>query len=311
MTARLHYLYDQHGGGRERFVYFCSSCNCVLQVRRDLRPAGDAFGSARGGCLGCGRPLDGGVECRLTAAPDEWADLFVGPEAQRAAPEFRQASSLPHFSLGFPALDSLLRPFRPGTAAAVAGPGASIVAELAAFRAQLPVESGGLDSPVVFIDGGNRSDPYLFSSFARQYGRRPDEAMRRIASCRAFTMYQMADLVCRHLAPAARDYGAQLLVVSDLLGTFNEPELDEREARRLLSAMERAVEAAKKDALVLVTLESPSKYDGMVLPWADAAVALSHDGARVRADLVRHPARALRSSSFRMGQLLSPRRAAR
>lgn len=57
--------------------------------------------------------------------------------------------------------------------------------------------------------------------------------MRRVTTCRVFTIYQLADLVSEHLVRAAEDYAAKLVVVSDLLGTFNEPELEEREARRL------------------------------------------------------------------------------
>ena len=307
MATRLHYLYDQHGGGRERFVYFCSNCSCVLRVRRDLAPAGDALDSVDGRCFGCGRTLEGSIECRLTEVPDEWSDIYLSAPrtVERRAPFFRPASSYPHFSLGFPHLDSLLRPFAPGFMAAVTGAEAQVVAELAAFRAQLPLEVGGLDSAVVFVDGGNRSDPYLFSSFARQHGLRPGAAMRRIATCRVFTMYQLADLVSRHLVRAAADYAAQLVVISDLLGTFNEPELEEREARRLLGSVERAINLVKKNALVLVTLASPSGYDDTVASWADTVVGLTSGGGRVRAELLKHPSKPCTVSSFKLSQLMT------
>jgi hypothetical protein len=280
----------------------------VLQVRRDLGRLGEAFSSAKERCSGCGGALEGSIECRLTAVPDEWLVLYAAKSAPKTVPEFRPALSFPHFSLGFPELDSLLRPFTPGFMAVVRGPEASTIAELAAFRAQLPLERGGLDSTVVFIDGGNRSDPYLFSSFARQYGFKPSAAMRRIATCRVFTMYQLADLVSKYLAPAVKDYAAKLVVISDLLGTFNEPELEEREARRLLSAVERALGLIKKDALVLVTLISPSGYDDMVVSWANTVVSLSSAGGRVRAELSKHPNKPPAASSFRTSQLLSPLR---
>jgi len=307
MAARLHYLYDQHEGGKERFVYFCSSCSCVLRVRRDLGPTGETLDSVNGRCFGCGRALEGSIECRLTEVPDGWSDIYLSaPRAvERRVPLFRPASSFPHFSLGFPHLDSLLRPFAPGFMAVVTGAEAQVVAELAAFRAQLPLEVGGLDSAVVFIDGGNRSDPYLFSSFARQHDFRPSAAMKRIASCRVFTMYQLADLVSKHLVKAATDYAAQLVVVSDLLGTFNEPELEEREARRLLSSVEQGISLAKKNALVLVTLVSPSKYDDAVVSWADTVVNLASAGGRVRAELLKHPSKPQTVSSFRLSQLLT------
>ena len=259
--SKLHYLYDQAADDQERFVYYCSCCGRVIEARRTLGPTHQSYGV----CKGCGSPLEGAIECRLAQAPKEWSDAYASPAPVRADPVlFRPASSLPHFSLGFSRIDSLLRPMSEGRLVVLSGGPASIMAELAAFRAQLPVEAGGLDSTVVFIDGGNRSDPYLFSSFARQKGVRPAIAMRRVASCRVFTLYQLAALVSEHLARAVDDHGAKLVVISDVLGTFNEPELDEREARRVLSAVEEGVEEVKRRALVIATLVSPGKYDDLV-----------------------------------------------
>jgi hypothetical protein len=304
--SQLHYLYEQQTTGKERSVYYCASCNCVLRVRRDLGPASETIEPLNGRCLGCGGPLEGNVECRLAPAPEDWSDVYLSttPAVERTAAMFLPASSLPHFSLGFPRLDSLLRPFSQDRLLVLGGAVSSVVAELAAFRAQLPIEAGGLDSAVLFIDGGNRSDPYLFSSFAKQRRLKPSVAMRRVATCRVFTLYQLADLVSRHLARAAEDYGARLVVISDLLGTFNEPELEEREARRVLSAVEEGIRAAKKNATVIATLPSPNKYDDMVASWADAQVSLSSSRGLVQAELVRHRNKPPAVSSFKLHHLL-------
>ncbi len=304
--ARLHYLYEQVGSGRERFVYYCSSCNCVLRVRRDLRPASETINSPGGRCMGCGRPLEGSVGCRLAPVPDDWSDVFLSatPSAQKNDVIFQRASSIPHFSLGFPRLDSLLRPFSEGRLIMISGEASSVVAELAAFRAQLPIEAGGLDSAVLFIDGGNRSDPYLFSSFAKQRGLKPAVAMRRVASCRVFTFYQLAALVSEHLVRAVEDYGTRLVVICDILGTFNEPELEEREARRVLGAVEEGIEKAKRHALVVATQTSPNKYDDIVASWSDALVRLSSEGGRVRAELLKHRSRLPGEATFKLRQLM-------
>ena len=303
---RLHYLYEQVASGRERFVYYCSSCRCVLRVRRELGPAGETIGSPNGHCMGCGGLLEGSVECRLAPVPDDWSDVFqsTAPPAQKTEALFQKASSIPHFSLGFPRLDALLRPFSEGRMILLSGETSSIVAELASLRAQLPIESGGLDSAVLFIDGGNRSDPYLFSSFAKQRGLKPAMAMRRVASCRIFTFYQLAALVSEHLVRAVEDYGTRLVVICDILGTFNEPELEEREARRVLSAVEEGIEKVKRQALVITTQASPNKYDGMVASWADAQVRLSSERTRIRAELVKHSNRLPGETTFKLGQLL-------
>ena len=299
--AILHYLYEQAGDGTEHFVYYCSSCSCVLQVRRNLGP----IGSLGGCCAGCGRPLEGGIECRLAPVPEDWSDVFAKaiPRVPKE-PLFQRASSVPHFSLGFPRLDSLLRPLSEGRLIMLSGETSSVVAELASFRAQLPIEAGGLDSAVLFIDGGNRSDPYLFSSFARQKGLKPTMAMRRVASCRVFTFYQMGALVSEHLVRAVEDYGTKLVVISELLGTFNEPELEEREARRVLGAIEEGVEKVKKHALIIVTQASPNKYDDVMASWADTLVHLSPERGGIGAELLRHRNRLPGKTTFKLNQLL-------
>ena len=301
---KLHYLYELEGGDAQRFVYACSGCNCVLRVRRDLVPVGDLVDSLQGRCPGCGRPLEGATECRLASVPDGWSSIDLSPP-RRAEPRpvvFRPASSFLHFSLGLPPLDALLRPLEPGRLVVLSGNAATSVAELAAFRALLPLERGGLDAGVLCVDGGNRSDPYLFASLAKQHGVRPHQALRRVTTCRVFTMYQLADLVATHLARAAADYG-QMVVVSDLLGNFNEPELDDREVRRLLAAVEAGLLRSKKNALVMVTLPSHNRYDGAVAEWADTLVEVSTEGDRVRAELLRHPTKAAVKLGFRAAEL--------
>lgn len=304
----LHYLYEIEGGAKARFVYLCLSCNCVLRVGRELRPVGELVDTLQGTCPSCGRRLEGSTECRLIPTPDDWTSIDLAPRraAEAKQPLFQSASKFAHFSLGFAPLDAILRPLAPGRLVALMGPGSSEVSELAAFRAQLPLENGGLNSTVLFIDGGNRSDPYLFASFAKLHGVGPNEALKRVANCRVFTMYQLAQLLSEYAVSAVEDYAAQLVVISDLLGTFNEPELDDREARRLLSSIENGICEMKTKALVVMTLASPNKYDGQVAEWADTLVRLSCDGNRARAELLKHPSKQPMVSAFKMDGLLRP-----
>ena len=94
------------------------------------------------------------------------------------------------------------------------------------------------------------------------------------------------------------------MVISDILGTFNEPELEEREARRVLSAVEEGIKKVKRNALVITTLASPNKYDDVVTSWADALVQLSLEGGRVDAELIKHSNRLPGSTTFMLNQLL-------
>ena len=185
------------------------------------------------------------------------------------------------------------------------GHGASAVAELAAFRAQLPPERGGLDSTTIFIDGGNCSDPYLFASLARRYSFDTKRALRRVANCRVFTMYQLANLLSDDVMKMAETYGSKLLVISNLLGTFNEPETSAREVDRLLDAIRTGIMGAKKKLVVIATLGSPNKYDEVVIPWSDTLVRLSLlRRGTTQADLLRHPTKKADTVEFAMNQLL-------
>jgi len=185
------------------------------------------------------------------------------------------------------------------------GKDAAVVAELAALRAQLSYERGGLNSTALFIDGGNCSDPYLFASFARQHGLDPRKALRRIVTCRAFTMYQLADIASRHLVRAAEENASRLVVVADLLGTFDEAGLDRREASRVLEAVKAGLdELLSREIYVLCTLVSQNGLAELVTPWADSLVELSSREEMVRATLLKGKAKAARSCEFKMPDLL-------
>jgi len=210
------------------------------------------------------------------------------------------------FSVDFFPLDKLLQPLQPRNLVMLRGPGASPIAELLAFRAQLPPERGGLDSGTFFIDGGNCSDPYLLASLAKPYRLDERKALRRVTSCRLFTMYQLAGLFSSGgIEDMAGARGCKLVILADLLGMFNEPDINQVEIDRLLTAIHEGLAALKKRLVVVVTLGSPNKHDQLVSGWADTLVQLSLlRGSKTHAALLRHPTRKAGSSVFAINQLL-------
>ena len=218
-------------------------------------------------------------------------------------PVVEEATSSFHLTLGFRYLDSILSPLIPGHLVMLAREPASTIAELIAFRAQLPVKEGGFGSAVFFVDGGNKSDPYRFDAFAKQMGIKPRATIKGVTACRAFTPYQLVDLT-RDLVHTAEDYSAKLVVISDLLATFNEPGLDESDAMRMLHAIRNGIERVKRDVLVIATVISTNKYDDVTSSWADTMVSLSSSGLRVTAELLKHTNMSPVTSSFKLGELL-------
>ena len=66
---------------------------------------------------------------------------------------------------------------------------------------------------VLYLDGANRVDPLLIARFARQRGREPSEFNRRIKVARAFTCFQLTELLAR-VPRALRAFPADILIVT-------------------------------------------------------------------------------------------------
>jgi len=298
---QLHYLHEiGDEGEKERFVYSCSECSCVLNVCAMLEPVGDTIESLGNRCPGCGSALEGRVLCRSARIPAAWPEISrsaysEGRTRAERKPSFQTAASMRGFSFNFAPLDALVAHYiDPTWSVCFTGRCANAVAEFLCFRAQLPKEAGGSDSSVVLIDGGNRSDLYLFSSYAKLYGVAPRKALRRVVTSRAFTMYQTADLVVNRLAKVVDEYGAKVVVLSDVLGMLNEESgLREDEAKRLAGAVRRGLGEVmrKKKVLAFMTLVTKTPYDRLITDHADVVVGLEEAGSSIEGTLLKHPLR--------------------
>ncbi|MGH9920807.1 MAG: hypothetical protein ACRD6W_18305, partial [Nitrososphaerales archaeon] len=261
---------------------------------------------------GCGSALEARVSCRSVRIPEVWPEISRSAHARSARAEIRAeyqtAASLRGFSFNFAPLDALVAHYvDPNWSVAFAGRCANAVAEFLCFRAQLPKEAGGSDSSVVLIDGGNRSDLYLFSSYAKLYGVSPRKALRRVVTSRAFTMYQTADLVVNQLGRVVDEYGAKVVVLSDVFGMLTEEAgLREDEARRLAGAVRRGLEQVKREKKVLafVTLVTKTPYDRAMTDHADVLVGLEESGGAIEGTLLKHPFGKRASRRFTLRDLL-------
>ena len=79
------------------------------------------------------------------------------------------------------------------------------------------------------FDGGNRFDGYFVARLARRLSPQPDAVLRRIQLSRAFTCFQLAELI--ETAPA----GPEPLFALDLLATFYDESVPLRDTERLLA----------------------------------------------------------------------------
>jgi hypothetical protein len=139
----------------------------------------------------------------------------------------------------------ILPALSPTTLAAIYAPGAAreTISSLTAALA--------LRGQVTVLDGGNRFQPYRVAQLLRQKTAQVDSAAKNIFIRRAFTCYQVLALL--EGTPALR----QPCLVLDLLATFYDEHVSEREARRLLTACLRELERLCRGAPVVVSLSPP------------------------------------------------------
>jgi len=200
-------------------------------------------------------------------------------------------------SLGVPVLDCLLPGFKPGDFIVVKGNAATFMSFLLSVRCQLRERKGGLNSSVVFIDGGNSFDPYLVAEVARSYSLDPQLALDRIYVSRAFTVYQLSSLILEKLDPFLRRTKSRLLLVSNINSLFLDGDASENEAKDLfVKVCSRLSKIAVGKKLVVIVTYSPERvsrknfsFKTVLLSKSNISITLVRKGKILRFILEDHP----------------------
>jgi len=122
----------------------------------------------------------------------------------------------------------------------------------------------GID--VIVLDGANRFDPYMVSSFAKKELIYPESLLKRIRIARAFTCYQMATLIEERLVSLlrkGREVGRSKKPWVILLGPvtpFLDEDVPEREVRPLFERSLRKVEEMAMEGIPFFLFQ-PSVFD--------------------------------------------------
>ena len=165
-------------------------------------------------------------------------------------------------ALGIPKLDEAFPGFQSGDFAVLFGrPLSTMLAFLLSVRCQLPFKKGGLNSRVVYIDGGNTFDPYAVSAIAQEYGLEPKSVLEKIFISRAFTAYQLTALVFEKLEEALKKYRSKLVLISDITGLFLDRDVPKIEGRDIFLKMTQYLsEVASRRRAVVVASYFPRPY---------------------------------------------------
>jgi len=201
-------------------------------------------------------------------------------------------------ALGIPKVDDVFLGFQRGDFAVLFGhPICRTLLFLLSVRCQLPLRKGGLNSRVVYIDGGNTFDPYGVSSIAREYGLEPKSVLEKILVSRAFTAYQLTALIFEKLEETLKGYRSRLVIVSDITDLFLDRDVPKKEGRDIFMKMTRYLsELALNRQAIVVASYFPRLYsnrslflDAVLFGRANVVVSLKESKGILKFILEHHP----------------------
>lgn len=132
---------------------------------------------------------------------------------------------------------------------------------------QLSREKGGLDSSVIFIDGGNTFNPYSISATAQELDVDPRSTLKRVFVSRAFTAYQLSTLVLETLEDALKRYSSKLILISEIIDLFLDRDVPTNEASGIFrKMMVHLVDLAlRRNIIVAATCSNNERSKRLVL----------------------------------------------
>jgi hypothetical protein len=155
-------------------------------------------------------------------------------------------------------IDDLFPGFTLGDFAVVYGlPSVLSLSLLLAVRAQLLYQLGGLESSVVFVDGGNTFRLYEVSRVARLHHLQPRQVLQRIFISRAFTAHQMTSIILEKLDEAIARYHAKLVIISDFAGLYLDKDVPAEESREIFSQVSTHLSKFAEENRVIILATCP------------------------------------------------------
>jgi len=143
----------------------------------------------------------------------------------------------------------------------------------------------GID--VIVLDGANRFDPYMASSFARKALISPERLLKRIRIARAFTCYQMATLIGEklvalvgaiHESPLQKPW----VILLGPISTFLDEDVPEREVRPLFErSLGKIEEMALRGVPFLLFQSNDFSENPPVPPFAKGGIGGLRNSKRV------------------------------
>jgi len=114
----------------------------------------------------------------------------------------------------------------------------------------------------LYIDAGLRADPYRVARYAQMLELESRDVLDRVHISRAFTVYQLATLVCERLEPAIQRYHPQTVVVGQLPLLFADHDVKTIEAQTLFAEVLKTLRVLTETYGVVMVL---TNYDKLLV----------------------------------------------
>ena len=254
--------------------YFCPRCNTLLKETEV--PVDYVVSTLVEECPACGSSLQDNLRKELASS-----------QSPQAPPKFHTAYDFAaKLTFDIEQVDRLLT-LSLGDRLCIVGGGryANLLITRLWVRILMPHRHGGLEADsVVSVDAGNCTDVYQCVKFARQYYMDVRQVLRSIRVSRAFTAYQVAGLIIQTLHRVIERFSPKVVTVFDLLGMFDDPQVEPDEAVYLINEMVAAIRKIPDDILVVVSLHNskskPNQYDSLILPAFTKRIEISSSHSR-------------------------------
>ena len=297
---------DQDQATDPGYLYSCSLCDEALVLSKHFVNPRRVQLVFQNTCPGCGFELEKTLKVDLSTVPiGRWlftneacgdADLLAEVDGSLETGLSRGSALVrdvkPDLASGLQLLDQTLV-LQFGQLVGLQGESSNALSHLFCVRAVYPLPPG-LDSDVVFVDGGNLFSAYSVSQHASGLGMDHEATKRRIHLSRAFTHHQLSGFINEKLERAIKGSAAKLAIVSDMTALYCDPDVKEKkealdlfrkDVRRLANLAEQL-----KMIIIVSNLQSRSKaMDSALERTAHVSADLKDNGAYTQVSVTRHP----------------------
>jgi transcription initiation factor TFIIIB Brf1 subunit/transcription initiation factor TFIIB len=249
--------------------YLCSTCGSVLKETTEYI---EICSLGEEECPNCGASL---AESLITKKKKELQQNHHQQQQQHTTniepklasfPKIQTAYDLMKFKYDIPKIDSFMPLATSGLLCVVGYKEANLLLTRLCVRALLPSKHGGLDSPyVIVVDAGNKSDVYQTVNFARQYGMDFRKVLNSIIVTRTFTLHQLKSIILSgELTKAIQKHQAGIVAIPGLLDLFDDPNIKQKEAKRIIGRIMKSLDATSSKLLVIISIQENNKYTRLV-----------------------------------------------